>query len=786
MEFNPDVQLKTFPCTFNLKPGHVVTRHRYSFIRDKEIEELKQDGVTDDEKIRSLNLLTWVLFCLHEKRKAFEKNSEVLEMTNRKNITALGNLVYMSSIQGDRIKGSQYCKELQDLAKGEIEFDNLKVKAIAEQAYTYCKLGGIDNYQLSIDLYKKCIETYPRNFAWKYGLGLLHRRLINHNVHCSSQDIVIVDEHVQESARLLLEVAENGDGRLKGYAYAQLAQSRMYNDGTSYDAIFRNLSVMQLVENALEHGGENPTVLTMCGMSLSKIDNDMAIKLLKKSSEIREISMTYHHLGLSLLKKLDLNNASETDTSDERFLDREDSLSSFVKCNPTKLSKEDALVKEAIICFKNAIKISHEQNVTARVCLGNTYMRLNLFQKALKQYTIIMDRVGSDYFVSLITAHEKSGLCLLKLSQESNGADSESLKKNAKEQFLKALTLAADLATRHPEYKNCATTVWESFHCLLKEVEQIPTQQQRYNEKIKLLELAKNKDIVHFIKEMFQNGLELDDIEVFKTVLRSLLRKEEHEDALAFLKIAGTNPSFTTKESWTSEEVLALRCSTYLETAKSRLFKSKEDCRLAFKYMFELKYAPCVKMNNCEDGRIQAPELDVLVVHDDSSNSEDGLDVTAILAHNLRYVFKRIYGLDNTFINLERNVTYCDTKEELLLNEMKNYRLVVLIIGDNDAYSHTHMLKSVPKTHEQSDFKPKTKVLVIRTDDIQNESFPQILHSYSCLHLSDDPWKQTKLLTTSVLKVGENTDTLSIAGFVETIFNGNFGAVMTLFDFLEE
>ncbi|KAK7002692.1 hypothetical protein BgiMline_004095, partial [Biomphalaria glabrata] len=798
MALDPLQELKGFPCTFNLKLETPVSHQRFLQVRTNVQQDVDMNDGTPFEKFRNLNLLTWVFFNLNDrksKKEASRLNKEVLEMTTRKNVTALGNCVYLSCLLGDKIDGGKIFKELQDLAKDEA-FGDLILEALSEQAYTYSRLGGVANYKLSVILYKKCIEKCPTNYLWKYGLGLVHRRLTNKNLHSSSPEKLNMDEMTTECARLMFEIAENGDPRLRGLAYAQLVQLRQYNYQREKDAIFKGLDIRRLLRKSLEYGDTNPTVLTMCGKSIKGTNVNMAISLLRDSVKLRENGIAYHHLGLSLIRKLDreaknrcgdkrsyakqhsydsLTNANYLpitgiqaeeyvgqsgkdenldsgfpsmhgfseqlegfeknlcsdiqninvegnekaddqsfsqfqlprrrhynklntnyyNTKHQRFQVQNvplhkhtnrpdshpqilnlnqtfqryslrqstsvdysqkslDSLKHFAIKPTTKLDENNELVKEAIQAYEKAIEVSQEENVPATLSLGDLYMRLEQYQKALAQYNAVLDKFAKSHLVSRISAHESAGKCLQILSELPGELDAEMLKKESKEQYVKALSLAADLASRNPELENCESEVWDAFRLLSKEVEQMPQEKKKYKEKIKLMELAKKKNIPSVIKEMLDRGLHLDDTDMFLSGLKSYLNIRDFESALAFLNMACTKASLTSNETWSSEEVYANRALTYISASWTRLLKGSTDSRRAFQQMFQMKYGQCSGMIDGEEEESQtmSEQFDVLIVNDESADTEEGPGETSKLAQILFHILNTVFGL-HTSHNLE-------------------------------------------------------------------------------------------------------------------------------------
>ncbi|KAK0058068.1 hypothetical protein Bpfe_012392 [Biomphalaria pfeifferi] len=197
-----------------------------------------------------------------------------------------------------------YVKDLVAL-KERPDFERLKYEAFAEQAYSYSRLGGPVNYNLSICLYEKCIVRYPLNYLWKFGLGLVYRRCTNCNLYCSSTTSQDIHQLASKCTALLFEVGEKGDKYLRGLAYSHLVSIRQYMNREEQACLFKRKSIWVLIKHTLKNGKTNPAVLRQCGKSFKSINVDKAIELLEKSLKLRQHGVTYHHLGLCLIKKAD-------------------------------------------------------------------------------------------------------------------------------------------------------------------------------------------------------------------------------------------------------------------------------------------------------------------------------------------------------------------------------------------------------------------------------------------------------------------------------------------------
>ncbi|KAH9519732.1 hypothetical protein Btru_070766 [Bulinus truncatus] len=413
MSANPAEELKDFPCNFNLVNVNRLSHQRLMSVKDNIEADLDRGDYLPEETLRNLNLLTWVMFRLNENDEALRLNKQALNMTKRKSITSLGSLIFITAHLEYRMETKlKYVKELQDL-KSQENFDSLLTEALAEQAYSYSRLGNANNYKLCCELFERCTEKCPENYLCKYGLGLAYRRLTEYNLRCSDSDRLDPAELTEKCTSILFEVAWGGDIYLKGLAYAQLASLRQYNFQREQDDLFNFLNIQQLVRKAVRYGSRNPAVLTQCGKCLKMESIDWSIDLLRRSLQLRKNSIAFHHLGLSLLRK-------HFRVKDEGFLRSKSNLAPYgmgslqlFSSFPARssLDKENELVKEAKFCFEKSLEVCHGENKPARLSLGNILLKSGQIKDALVEFKKIIDSNERSHFPTVVSAHELAGEC---------------------------------------------------------------------------------------------------------------------------------------------------------------------------------------------------------------------------------------------------------------------------------------------------------------------------------------------------------------------------------------
>ncbi|CAL1547077.1 unnamed protein product, partial [Lymnaea stagnalis] len=157
-------------------------------------DELKVDDDCKEEIIAKLNLYAWVEFKLGKIEEAKELNEEALKQTDRENITSVLSQAYILWKDGYDIKAQNCLDEAEGLKKG-IEGEKLLTEAKAELAYSYSRLGGTENLSRAIEIYTDVVESQPERYAWKYRLGLAHRRATHGNISTVLPSKIPVVEH---------------------------------------------------------------------------------------------------------------------------------------------------------------------------------------------------------------------------------------------------------------------------------------------------------------------------------------------------------------------------------------------------------------------------------------------------------------------------------------------------------------------------------------------------------------------------------------------------------------
>ncbi|CAL1532236.1 unnamed protein product [Lymnaea stagnalis] len=706
-------RMEGFPCTFNLE-GRPPNRQRLQHMKNNVSTDKPVGKYATTQRIRNKNILTWLEYKLDpEDNKAKQINQEVITETEGLNISALGNRVFILSHESNEIDASDYLKELEGM-KYRPDFQDLITEAKAEQAYYYSRMGGFNNCDMSLKLFKYVVQLRPDNHLWKFGLGLMHRRMTNFNVSYSLVNQSNTAENIRRAKDCLLDVTESDDDELQALAYTQLI-ILFYTYSTSHEGqCFQGFDILSLCEKALEKGGENSTVLSHCGRVFMKYDIDRAIVLLEKALSKRQNTISYHNLGQCFERKAELICISGNENLEGKTMDQElqcktvseskpseEQLQSFdidhtivlkrhLMSSKANLDEGSDFVKKSEDMYQKAITISKNENVPAMLSLGKLYARLNRFKEALQKFRQIinLDQTKRSYLITLITAYEGAGKCLLELSKM-HQEKSHEFYEQGKEYLTKATSLAADLACIKSGPRHCETSVWESFEILKEDIYRMDECKAKGKEYVNLLGLIKdNRGVVTAIEDILKSETKLDDPEMVLWAVNSYLEIGEYENALTFVNIVSlfaSGISLKDKENTEPEgsKIKILKdafTKVFLLVAWERLDKKSLDAKLMFQKSFAINYG--VGTDHFSENEEDFAAV-ILIVSDYEIDCEEGLGQSTKFSIYLQHILSDVFGL-KTFLNLEGSDEYGCSEDVLRLSEVKKYPILLLMLADGE------------------------------------------------------------------------------------------------------
>ncbi|KAK7098511.1 hypothetical protein V1264_002785 [Littorina saxatilis] len=310
------LQLKDFPHTFQLE-NEDSTKDSISNISSNQIKRchsslksaLDVGYKTDLETARGRNLLAYLLHRLDREEEALEELDMVLDMEGQhNNLVTLTNKAVILWRQHSISSADEVVETLQKIQASNEDFEYLVVKAKAELAFTYTRLGprfGPQAVSFFNEVIPKARPKEPEEWLWRFGLALTRRRLLRTRPMAStpipSTEIVHEEREVLE---LLMEIAKNCSCRnlqAKTYAEIALLLNGVWKTPDCGDFYKRaGVNLVEACEKALSLDSNDNSVLCKCGrlFRYARRSED-AQKLLEKAVSIRPSGTGYHHLGLT-------------------------------------------------------------------------------------------------------------------------------------------------------------------------------------------------------------------------------------------------------------------------------------------------------------------------------------------------------------------------------------------------------------------------------------------------------------------------------------------------------
>ncbi|CAL1526928.1 unnamed protein product, partial [Lymnaea stagnalis] len=120
-------------------------------------------------------------------------------------------------------------------------------------------------------------------------------------------------------------------------------------------------------------------------------------------------------------------------------------------------------------CYEKAVQLSCRQNLPAIYNLGCLLKSVGKFSEALTYFNMITNSYNvreHGHIMTIINAHEQSGICFLKLDELNPKSDRVCYKEKAETKLMQALELQAQLVAKIPDMKDYALQVWNSFRTM--------------------------------------------------------------------------------------------------------------------------------------------------------------------------------------------------------------------------------------------------------------------------------------------------------------------------------
>ncbi|XP_021366392.1 uncharacterized protein LOC110458804 [Mizuhopecten yessoensis] len=432
--------LGKFPSTFDFDLTNL-TKHRVQITIRKLEDDRDSTRKLETEDIQISNFLSYLYFLLEDYEHAHQYIDESLQR-DPDNIIANVKRARILLENGDISKVEDAIAKLQKLERRE-DYNKRKHNAEADLAYAYTRSGPW-YHQKAIYLYTQVLEAYPTEYAWQYGLGLALLRQ-THSLISQENDKLTPRENEKttiHAAELFLTVAtESDDSNLRTNAYARLGKAVYNISRNNYtnvpDEIMR-LKPKEYFEKAVEICPEEPSVLEMCGQfARYRGELDTSEKLLRKSLQIKPTCHAYHHLALTLQRRVECKGPhggsrygySQNENWREKGASREcmsDQQSERTRRNLRQMIKSPLKVpiypgnkhlSEAIELLEKTEELS-EYALNIQYDKGIIYRMLGQIEKAVEVFKNIVTKKKHYPTEFLMTnVYEQLGLCLLELSK---------------------------------------------------------------------------------------------------------------------------------------------------------------------------------------------------------------------------------------------------------------------------------------------------------------------------------------------------------------------------------
>ena len=300
-------QLADFPHTFQLKDLQRLSPNQMKRLKSGLESALSVGYKTALETARARNLLAFALWHLGRPDDALQQLDLVLDMEDqRDNLVTLANKAVMLSRRCRLSNADDLLQLLRQIQADSKDFRYLVVKAKAELAFSYTRMGPI----FIPDAVTSFLEVIPEargaeEWLWKFGLALARRRKLRAQPQALSP--IPETDTVNEQLSLLQlfqEIVQNSASvNLKAKAYAEMAilLHMVWRTPVRKEFVTKaGMEPKQACEIALQLDGDDNSVLCKCGRILRYVrETERSCELLEKALSIRPSATGYHHLGLT-------------------------------------------------------------------------------------------------------------------------------------------------------------------------------------------------------------------------------------------------------------------------------------------------------------------------------------------------------------------------------------------------------------------------------------------------------------------------------------------------------
>ncbi|XP_069138412.1 uncharacterized protein [Argopecten irradians] len=455
--------LKRFPSTFEFATSNL-SRDRVESLIKKLTDDRENTTKPDEEDLQIGNFLSYLYFLVKNHQKSLELLTESLRK-NPDNIIANTNKARILLEHGEISDVDDIITTLKELEQRE-DFETRKCHAKADLAYAYSRSGPW-YHQRAIELYKEIVEVHPEEYAWQFGLGLTLLRQTN-RFHSKTDDKH--EEVVIEAIKSLLTVTKSEDTILRAAAYAELGRALYIRKTNGYNkelpSELEQLGEKGCFSRALKISPRDSFVLQVCGQyARYRNELDESEKLLRLSLKIKPTCHAYHHLALTLKRKVENAEGKiekrrlRQDCRYEAHNKREKMKHYLRKMMKSPLVVSTHPGNELLINAVELIDKAEELNsstLNMQYDKGIIYRMLGLPENAVEVFKqIISNRKRLPNKTLLTIVYEQLGLCLLEISEATETSPDKQAKyhKDGQAHLSYAVQLQSAIVANDPLFK---------------------------------------------------------------------------------------------------------------------------------------------------------------------------------------------------------------------------------------------------------------------------------------------------------------------------------------------
>ncbi|XP_076457662.1 uncharacterized protein LOC143291601 [Babylonia areolata] len=302
-----ETQLSRFPNSFPIQYHGLLRRTQVDNLKRGLESALEVGYKTSLETARARNLLAFALYTLGRPDDALKELDRVLSMEDQtNNLVTLANKAVILWRENELSEAQDLVKCLEQIEKDDDDFEYLVVKAKAEVAFSFTRLG-LRFSPDAVALFEQVLPNArePELWLWKFGLGLTRRRALRSRppalISAPSHDFENENRNILQ---IFLDIVSNCPcPSLKAKTYAEMATLLFSVSKTPLRKSFFDMAGMSTTEackNALQLDDSDKSVLCKCGIILRRCQQpERARELLEKCVSLRASTKAHHHLGLT-------------------------------------------------------------------------------------------------------------------------------------------------------------------------------------------------------------------------------------------------------------------------------------------------------------------------------------------------------------------------------------------------------------------------------------------------------------------------------------------------------